>query len=86
MYYTVTYKPSTRQRHDKHIFAGANARNNRISIARQWISIQTSKTETLCFLRDPCRKVTKGQRRSFVGVEVNCKVELRDASLPEELN
>jgi hypothetical protein len=29
--YTVTYRPIARQRHSKHIPAGANARNNRTS-------------------------------------------------------
>jgi hypothetical protein len=31
----VTYRPILRQRLGKHISAGANARNNRASIARQ---------------------------------------------------
>jgi hypothetical protein len=33
----VTYGPIARQRLGKHIPAGANAPNNRPSIARQWI-------------------------------------------------
>jgi hypothetical protein len=36
--YIVTYWPIARQRFGKHIPAGANARNNRTSIARQLIS------------------------------------------------
>jgi hypothetical protein len=36
----VTYRPITRERLGKHIPAGANARNNRTSIARQRINKQ----------------------------------------------
>jgi hypothetical protein len=39
---TVTYRPIARQRLDKHIPAGANARNNMTSIARQRISKHAS--------------------------------------------
>jgi hypothetical protein len=39
----VTYRPIARQRPGKHTPAGANARNNRMSIARQRISKQALK-------------------------------------------
>jgi hypothetical protein len=64
--YIVTYRPIARKRLGKHIPAEAYVRNNRTSIARQWISKQVfSTTERQCFLRGPCRRVIKGKRRSF---------------------
>jgi hypothetical protein len=41
-FYIVTYRPIARQRLGKHIPAGANARNNKTSIAMQRISQHVS--------------------------------------------
>jgi hypothetical protein len=62
----VTYRPIARQRLGKLIAAEAYACNSRTSIARQRISKQAFSTVgRLCFLRGSCRRVIKGQRRSF---------------------
>jgi hypothetical protein len=66
LYYIVTYIPIARQRLDKHIPAETYAQNNRTSIARQRNNKEAFSTiRRLCFRRDPCRAVIKGQRRSF---------------------
>jgi hypothetical protein len=71
MKHNVTYRPIARQRFGKHIPAEEYSRNSRTSIAKQWISKEAFSTiERLCFLRDSCRGVIKGQRRSFERVVV----------------
>jgi hypothetical protein len=61
----VTCISITGQRLGKLLPAETNTRNNRMSIARQRISKQTSSTiQRLCFLHGPCRGVIKGQSRS----------------------
>jgi hypothetical protein len=39
----MTYRPTAKQRLGKHIPAGANARNNRTSIAMPWSYTSTSQ-------------------------------------------
>jgi hypothetical protein len=61
----VKYRHIARQRLGKHIHVEAYSRNNRMSIAKQWISKKPTQQQRLCFLRGPYRVVIKGQRRSF---------------------
>jgi hypothetical protein len=65
-YHIVRYRTIPSQRLGKHIPAQAYARKNRTSIDRQWICKQSFSTiERICFVRGRCRRVIKGQRRSF---------------------
>jgi hypothetical protein len=68
---TLTYRPIVRQRLGKHIPAGADAHNNRISIATQRISKQAFSTiEWLFFLRGLC----------CGAIKVSCYQKLREFS------
>jgi hypothetical protein len=62
----VTYRPIARQRVGKHIPAGANARNNRTSIARQRISKHASITIETVF---SAWSVQSGYKEVFGNVE-----------------
>jgi hypothetical protein len=60
------YRPVARQRFDKQIPAGANARNNRTFIARRRINKQAiSIINKLCFLLGPCQGIIKRERMSI---------------------
>jgi hypothetical protein len=63
---TVTYRPIVRQRHGKHIPAGANARSNRTSIARQRINKHASLTIEAVFSACP---VQSGYKEVFRSIE-----------------
>jgi hypothetical protein len=73
---TVTYTAIARQRLGKHIPAQANARNYRISIAKQRISKQASLTVEAMF---SAWFVRNGYEEEFSWEEL---VEFRDANLP----
>jgi hypothetical protein len=65
---TVTYIPIARQRFGKHNPAGANARNNRTSIARQRISVPKTiwHNRRLCFPWDSPRVYTTRSSKGAV--------------------
>jgi hypothetical protein len=75
--HNVPYRPIDRQRLDKHIPAGANARNNRTSIARQRISKQAFSTIERMFSAWSVRRGYKGTNKVFW---VSCYQKLREFS------
>jgi hypothetical protein len=81
----MTYTPTARQQLGKHIPEGANARNNRTSIARQRISKHASLTIEAVF---SAWSVQSGYKQPFGSTEEyrtvveSGRVEFRVASLP----